>query len=93
MKRRFSGRRILLNVPAGNISHAAGVYRAARHIVNPAGIYIAYRRGRSYLPVPLLRRADHIRPYGFVGKNVATQKPSPTFPQGTYRTPEAYIVP
>ena len=28
---RFSGRRILLNVPAGNISHAEGVYRAARH--------------------------------------------------------------
>ena len=22
------------------------------------------RRGRSYFPVPLLRRADHIRPYG-----------------------------
>ncbi len=80
----------MLSAPTGSLarmSHTKSLPERSRreHIARRRRISCrkAYRnishtcRGRSYLPVPLLRRADAIRPYGFVGENVTYQKPSP----------------
>ena len=49
----------------------------------PQGLISHTRRGRSYLPVPLLRRADDIRPYGPLVQACA---PLPSPPRRRWRS-------